>query len=83
MATGVPLVTFKVGQAIDLVKHGKNGWLAEIEETEQLAHYAEYVINNTSIINNIKDNARKTAKENSYNSQIPLWQNFMHGFIDE
>tara|TARA_A100001015_G_scaffold317519_1_gene434723 strand:- start:12683 stop:13768 length:1086 start_codon:yes stop_codon:yes gene_type:complete len=83
MATGVPLVTFKVGQAIDLVNHGKNGWLAETEDTEQLAHHAEYVINNTSIIDNIKDNARKTAKENSYKSQIPLWQNFMHGFINE
>ncbi|MEX2612994.1 MAG: glycosyltransferase, partial [Gaiellaceae bacterium] len=27
MATGVPLVTTKVGQAADLVRHGENGWM--------------------------------------------------------
>ena len=36
MATGVPLVTTRVGQAGDLVRHGENGWLAEVDDVEAL-----------------------------------------------
>ena len=34
MATGVPLVTTRVGQAVDLVRHGENGWLVEVEDVD-------------------------------------------------
>ena len=36
MATGVPLVTTRVGQAADLVRHGENGWMVELEDVEGL-----------------------------------------------
>ena len=32
MATGVPLVSTRVGQAADLVRHGENGWLADVDD---------------------------------------------------
>ena len=34
MATGVPLVTTRVGQAADLVEHGVNGWMVDVEDVE-------------------------------------------------
>ncbi len=34
MATGVPLVTTRVGQAADLVEDGANGWMVEVEDVE-------------------------------------------------
>ena len=37
MATGVPLVTTRVGQAADLVEHGVNGWMVDVEDVEALA----------------------------------------------
>src|SRR5207253_8218069 len=43
MATGVPLVTTRVGQAADLVRTGENGWLCEVEDAEALAAAAAHV----------------------------------------
>src|SRR5204862_7356630 len=37
MATGVPLVTTRVGQAADLVRTGENGWLCDVEDAGGLA----------------------------------------------
>ncbi len=36
MATEVPLVTTRVGQALDLVQHGENGWIVEVEDVDGL-----------------------------------------------
>ena len=36
MAVGVPLVTTRVGQAADLVRHGENGWMVDAEDVDGL-----------------------------------------------
>ena len=84
MASGVPLVTTKVGQAMDLVQHGQNGWMMEVEDTEGLAHRAEYVLRHrTSVeLEETLKNGRKTAEANSYSSQMPLWRAYMEGFVE-
>ena len=82
MATGTPLVTFNVGQAIDLANNGVNSWVAEVENIDELSHYADYVIENLDSISQIKNNARKTAEKNSYKEQLPLWLSFMNGFVE-
>ncbi len=43
MATGVPLVTTRVGQAADLVEHSRNGYLVEVEDANAVADWAGYV----------------------------------------
>ena len=82
MASGIPLVTTRVGQAMDLVKHGKNGWMVEPEDVEELAHWAKYVIDNASTISNVLGEGKLTAEKNSYLAQIPLWKEFMKGFVE-
>ena len=82
MASGIPLVTTRVGQAMDLVKHGNNGWMVEPEDAEGLAHWAKYVIDNSSSIIDVLTKGKNMARENSYPAQIPLWRVFMTGFIE-
>ena len=82
MASGIPLVTTRVGQAMDLVKHGKNAWMVEPEDAEGLAHWAGYVIDNPSSLREVLGRGRLTAEGNSYPSQIPLWREFMSGFVE-
>ncbi len=41
MASGVPLVTTRVGQAIDLVRHQENAWMVESEDVDGLTHWAQ------------------------------------------
>jgi glycosyltransferase involved in cell wall biosynthesis len=82
MAAGVPLVTTSVGQAMDLVRHGENGWLAPVEDIDELAHWVNFVYQNQGDpISNILLNGRKTAEINSYDAQVPLWKKFMEGYV--
>ncbi len=83
MASGVPLVTTRVGQAMDLVKNGENGWMADVENAEALAFYALQVYrSNFESLMPLLNNGRFTAENNNYESQIPLWTEFMKGFVE-
>ncbi len=79
MASRIPIISTRVGQAVDMIKHGYNGWLVEVEDYEGLAFWADYVINNN--INIVLDAAEQTAKENAYSSQIDLWRSFFNGYV--
>jgi glycosyltransferase involved in cell wall biosynthesis len=46
LASGVPLVSTKVGLAPDVIEHGKNGLLAESEDASGLAKNIAFVKNN-------------------------------------
>lgn len=82
MASGVPLVTTKVGQAIDLVKHGQNAWTTEVGDVDALVSCALQIYHsNEDILRSILQAGRITAEANSYESQIPLWTGFMKGFV--
>lgn len=82
MASGIPLVTTRVGQAMDIVAHSQNGWLAESEDAQGLAHWVEYVRHNQGpALDPILKNGLATAQANSYSAQLPLWKNFMEGFV--
>lgn len=84
MASGVPLITTRVGQATDLVQHGRNGWIVDVEDTEGLAHWAEYAVTNrnTPAVENVVGAGRQTAEANSYEAQIPLWRELFRGFVE-
>ncbi|MGD1151747.1 MAG: glycosyltransferase family 4 protein [Syntrophales bacterium] len=82
MASGIPLVTTRVGQAVDLVKHGKNGWMVDVEDFEGLAHWTYHAIDNSEGRKSILDFARSTAEHNSYDAQQELWRRFMNGFVE-
>ena len=83
MASGVPLVTTRVGQAMDLVKHGENAFMTAVEDVDALASYALQVYRSPQAdLKLMLDSGRKTAEANSYESQIPLWAEFMKGFVE-
>lgn len=83
MASGVPLVTTRVGQAMDMVKHEHNAWITDVEDAEGLAALALKVYGmSTDTLAPILKNARATAEANSYDSQTDLWRGFMKGFVE-
>lgn len=82
MASGVPLVTTRVGQAMDLVKHGENAFMTDVEDVEALASFALQVYRSgTETLSPMLKAGRSTAEMNSYVSQTPLWTDFMNGFV--
>lgn len=80
MSAGIPVVTTRVGQAMDLVDHGRNGWMVDVEDTAGLARWAREVLNNGAPTD-VLAAARRTAAENSYDAQLPLWRAFFDGFV--
>jgi glycosyltransferase involved in cell wall biosynthesis len=82
MASGVPIISTRVGQAADLIAHGQNGWLADIEDVSALVHWSEVVYGlGDSDLAPILAKGHSTGEANSYTSQIPLWAAFMKGFV--
>jgi glycosyltransferase involved in cell wall biosynthesis len=80
MAAGVPLVSTRVGQAVDLVRDGENGWLVEVEDVEGIAARLE-AIAAAGDLGPIRDEGLATARANAYESQLPLWRAFFAGFV--
>jgi glycosyltransferase involved in cell wall biosynthesis len=82
MATGVPLVTTRVGQAADLVRHGENGWLAEIDDVEGLVEATAHVSSApTEELSRVLRAGRATAEENTYDALRPRWRELLRGFV--
>jgi glycosyltransferase involved in cell wall biosynthesis len=82
MAAGVPVVTTRVGQAMDLVRHGENGWLVEPEDAPGLAHWLAHVAARPSELPAVVAAGLETARANDYEAQLPLWRDFFTGFVE-
>ena len=82
MATGVPLVTTAVGQALELVRHEENGWMVEVEDVEGLVGWATHVA--TAGADDLEGVLRAgfaTAAANSYEALRPRWRELLRGFV--
>lgn len=71
MASGVPLVTTCVGQAMDLVKHGQNGWIVSPDDHEGLAYWSKYAFEHTESIRSVIQAARETVKKIRIHHRFP------------
>jgi glycosyltransferase involved in cell wall biosynthesis len=82
MAGGVPLVSTRVGQAADLVRHGENGWLADVDDAEALVAHALAALEMTAADRQaLLARARATAEANAYERQDDLWREFFRDFV--
>jgi glycosyltransferase involved in cell wall biosynthesis len=80
MATGVPLVTTRVGQAADLVRTGENGWVCDVEDSEGLAEACLGVA--SGVAPEVLDAARETAEACSWEALTPRWEALFRGFVE-
>ncbi len=82
MATGVPVVSTRVGQAADLVRHGENGWLAEIGDGEAVAELAARVASaSVDELERVAAAGAETAAACSYDALAPRWAELFSGFV--
>jgi glycosyltransferase involved in cell wall biosynthesis len=82
MACGVPVISSRVGQAMDLIQPGQNGWLLDVEDVEGLAHWTGYAFSHPTSLADLRARGRQTAEAHSYQAQLPLWRRFMQGFVE-
>ena len=80
MASGVPLVTTRVGQATALVEDGANGWLVDVEDADGLA---ERVIEiHAGRAAPVLESARATAERYALERLDSLWGELLEGFVE-
>jgi glycosyltransferase involved in cell wall biosynthesis len=83
MAKGVPLVTTDVGQCKDLVISGQNGLMAAIGNVPELSSAVLSIYKNSSLGQLVAQGGIKTAAENSYESQLPIWREYFSELMDK
>jgi glycosyltransferase involved in cell wall biosynthesis len=77
MASGVPIVSTRVGQAAELICDGVNGRLVDVEDAEALAD----ALDDPRLPAYVQA-GRETALANCNVAQRPLWRSFFDGFVD-
>jgi glycosyltransferase involved in cell wall biosynthesis len=80
MASGVPLVTTRVGQAVDVVEDGANGWLVDVEDADGLADRAIAIRDDDG--RPVLIAARATAERYALEHLAPLWARLFDGFVE-
>jgi glycosyltransferase involved in cell wall biosynthesis len=82
MAKGVPLVTTAVGQCKDLVTSGTNALMAPVDDINELSRLALEALKNHVLKKGLISNGFRTASENSFDAQLPLWREYLRLLID-
>ncbi len=82
MATGVPLVTTRVGQAQDLVEHSRNAALVDVEDVDGLVAWAERVRDDAELRAAWRTAGRATAEAHAHERLDALWDALLDGFVE-
>lgn len=82
MATGVALVTTRVGQAPDLVRDGGNGILVDVDDAEALAAALIRLHGDAGLVASLRAAGRETASVNSHERLAPRWAALLEGFAE-
>lgn len=81
MATGVPLVCTRVGQAQELVVDGVNGLLADVDDVGALASAAARVYDDTQLSQRLTAEGRAVATAHALARLDDRWGQFFDGFV--
>ncbi|ODS40454.1 hypothetical protein BEH94_05950 [Candidatus Altiarchaeales archaeon WOR_SM1_SCG] len=76
MASGVPIVSTKVGMSPDIINDGYDGFLTDIEDVEGLVEKASKVIENKKLRDKLINNALNIVKDYS-------WENIAKRYYKE
>ncbi len=81
MAKGVPLITTKVGQCADLVRHRENAMMVAIDDVAGLCEASLELLGNGGLRDALTKEGRETAEENNFGSQLPLWKAYFKDLV--
>jgi glycosyltransferase involved in cell wall biosynthesis len=81
MATGVPLVTTRVGQAPELVADGENGLLADVDDVGAIAAAVMRVHDDPALGSRLRAAGRATAEAHADERLDSRWEKLLAGFV--
>jgi glycosyltransferase involved in cell wall biosynthesis len=81
MASGMPLVSTRVGQATELVTDGKNGLLTDVDDIDALVAAVVRVHDDPALRARLRRAGRATAEAHAEERLDPLWAELLEGFV--
>jgi glycosyltransferase involved in cell wall biosynthesis len=81
LASGVPLVTTRVGQAQELLTDGVDALLADVGDSDALAAAVTRVRDDAPLVEQLHEMGRATAERYSEERLDPLWASLLEGFV--
>lgn len=79
MAAGKAIIASdKVGCAIDLIKHGENGFIFPHQNQQQLADALQYFVDNPKAILTFGEKSKTIIQDWSFNQQVKVWLKALH-----
>lgn len=81
LATGVPLVTTRVGQVTEVVEPGRDALVVDVDDADALAAAAAAVREDESLGTRLREAGRATAERFAYERLDPLWAHLLDGFV--
>jgi glycosyltransferase involved in cell wall biosynthesis len=81
MATGVPLVTTRVGHASELVRDGQNGLLADVDDVDGLVAAVERLHADDELRTRLRTAGRETAEAHAEERLDARWERLLEGFV--
>jgi glycosyltransferase involved in cell wall biosynthesis len=82
MATGTPLVTTSVGQVTEIVSHGVDALVVDVEDAEGLASHALRLRNDASLVRELTVAGRAVAERYDYALLDGAWDELLGGLVD-
>lgn len=78
MASGVPLVTTRVGIAPDIIEEGKNGMLSDVDDVVTISEKAARIMADKELVNHMVNNAMNTVKDYSWEKIAQEFYNMIY-----
>jgi glycosyltransferase involved in cell wall biosynthesis len=82
LASGIPLVTTRVGQAVDLVRDGENGLLVEVDDVEGISAGLVRIAREPALVSSFRLAGRATAEATSDAALVPRWRTLLDDFAE-
>jgi glycosyltransferase involved in cell wall biosynthesis len=81
MASGVPVVSTRVGEASELIADGENGLLCDVDDIAALAAAVQRVHEEDALREQLRSSGRATAETCAEERLDPLWGRLLEGFV--
>jgi glycosyltransferase involved in cell wall biosynthesis len=82
MATGVPVVSTRAGEAAELIDDGENGLLCDVDDVAALTDAVQRVHDEASLRERLRRTGRATAETCAEERLDSLWRRLLEGFVE-
>jgi N-acetyl-alpha-D-glucosaminyl L-malate synthase BshA len=83
MAAGLPVISTNAGGLPELNVHGKTGFLSNVGDVEDMAKNALYLLKDTTLLQQFKNNARKHAQKFDIQQILPRYEKLYNDVLNE